>query len=216
MAAHLTCRLSQADSACRTTLPGLCLDLACINVQTVDGAHPVIKYLRFFVCSAGAEPLRIITPTTTVPNATAAASGNATAVGTNLAAAAAIPAVLDPVAAAEAATALPPPADPHQLLRTINTTDPTSPHYPMWQGAMQYLTAMAANASFQTQDTATAAAKGFVVRNGTQLYRHGKPFYFVGGNAYWIVDFYTMSWGRDKIDEFFDSCQVSLALRITD
>lgn len=73
---------------------------------------------------------------------------------------------------------------------------------------MQHLVHKAANASFHTQDAAGASAQGFVVRNGTQFYRHGKPFYFVGGNAYWLVDFYTMSWGRVKIDQFFDSCQV--------
>jgi hypothetical protein len=26
--------------------------------------------------------------------------------------------------------------------------------------------------------------------------------------AYWFVDFYTLDWGREKIEEFLDTCQV--------
>jgi hypothetical protein len=68
---------------------------------------------------------------------------------------------------------------------------------------------MAANTTgVQTQDAATAAARGFVVRNGSQLFHNGKPFYYVGANAYWFIDFYTLSWGREQIDEFLDDAQV--------
>lgn len=46
-----------------------------------------------------------------------------------------------------------------------------------------------ANASAQSgnrsfgQDTEAAAAAGFVVRRGTQFFKDGKPFYFIGGNV---------------------------------
>jgi hypothetical protein len=26
--------------------------------------------------------------------------------------------------------------------------------------------------------------------------------------AYWFIDFYTLDWGREKIEEFMDTCQV--------
>lgn len=29
--------------------------------------------------------------------------------------------------------------------------------------------------------------------------------------AYWFVDFYTLNWGREKIEEFMDTCQVRLS-----
>jgi hypothetical protein len=79
----------------------------------------------------------------------------------------------------------------------------------MLAGAMVHLTAMAANTTgVATQDAATAAARGFVVRNGSQLFHNGKPLYYVGANAYWFIDFYTLSWGREQIDEFLDDAQV--------
>jgi hypothetical protein len=82
----------------------------------------------------------------------------------------------------------------------------------MLDGAMAHLTAMAANTTgIATQDAAAAAARGFVVRNGSQLFHDGKPFYYVGANAYWFIDFYTLSWGREQIDEFLDAAQVSAA-----
>jgi hypothetical protein len=83
----------------------------------------------------------------------------------------------------------------------------------MLNGAMAHLSAMAANTTgTHTQDAATAAARGFVVRNGSQLFHNGKPFYYVGANAYWFIDFYTLSWGREQIDEFLDAAQVSAAV----
>eukprot|EP00775_Hariotina_reticulata_P006886 gene6886-7102_t len=78
----------------------------------------------------------------------------------------------------------------------------------MHAGALAYLQQMAANSSFPTQDAAAAAAKGFVVRNGSQLYLNGKPYYFIGGNAYWLIDFATLSWARQHdIDEFLDAAE---------
>ncbi|WIA20181.1 hypothetical protein OEZ85_006029 [Tetradesmus obliquus] len=73
---------------------------------------------------------------------------------------------------------------------------------------------MAANTSgSHTQDAAAAAARGFVVRNGSRLFHNGKPFYYVGANAYWFIDFYTLSWGREQIDEFLDAAQ-ALGLQV--
>jgi hypothetical protein len=82
--------------------------------------------------------------------------------------------------------------------------------FPMQAGALAYLKQMAVNSSFPTQDAAAAAAKGFVVRNGSQFFLNGKPYYFIGGNAYWLIDFYTLRWARQRdIDEFLDAAEVS-------
>ncbi|WIA40472.1 hypothetical protein OEZ86_013828 [Tetradesmus obliquus] len=84
----------------------------------------------------------------------------------------------------------------------------------MLNGAMAHLKSMAANTSgSHTQDAAAAAARGFVVRNGSRLFHNGKPFYYVGANAYWFIDFYTLSWGREQIDEFLDAAQ-ALGLQV--
>ncbi len=38
-----------------------------------------------------------------------------------------------------------------------------------------------------------AAAAGFITRRGQQFIQpDGKPFYFIGGNAYWIIDKYLL------------------------
>lgn len=53
----------------------------------------------------------------------------------------------------------------------------------------QILAEVVANASAKSgnrsfgQDTERAAAAGFVVRRGTQFFKGGKPYYFVGGNV---------------------------------
>lgn len=47
---------------------------------------------------------------------------------------------------------------------------------------MANASAKSGNRSFG-QDTERAAAAGYVVRRGTQFFRDGKPFYFVGGNV---------------------------------
>jgi len=53
----------------------------------------------------------------------------------------------------------------------------------------QILAEVVANASSKSgnrskgQDTERAAAAGYVVRRGTQFFKDGKPFYFVGGNV---------------------------------
>lgn len=53
----------------------------------------------------------------------------------------------------------------------------------------QILAEVVANASSRSgnrshgQDTERAAAAGFVVRRGTQFFKDGKPYYFVGGNV---------------------------------
>jgi hypothetical protein len=53
----------------------------------------------------------------------------------------------------------------------------------------QILAEVVANASAKSgnqsfgQDTERAAAAGYVVRRGTQFFKDGKPFYFVGGNV---------------------------------
>jgi hypothetical protein len=36
----------------------------------------------------------------------------------------------------------------------------------------------------------------------------------VAMQAYWFVDFYTLDWGREKIEEFLDTCQVRRCGRV--
>lgn len=53
----------------------------------------------------------------------------------------------------------------------------------------QIMNEVIANASMKSgnrsmgQDTEAAAAAGYVVRRGTQFFKDGKPFYFIGGNV---------------------------------
>lgn len=53
----------------------------------------------------------------------------------------------------------------------------------------QIMAQVIANASAKSgngtlgQDTERAAAAGYVVRRGTQFFKDGKPFYFIGGNV---------------------------------
>lgn len=49
-------------------------------------------------------------------------------------------------------------------------------------GVVANASAKSSNRSFG-QDADKAAAAGFVVRRGTQFFKDGKPYYFVGGNV---------------------------------
>ncbi|KAF5838739.1 glycoside hydrolase superfamily [Dunaliella salina] len=51
-----------------------------------------------------------------------------------------------------------------------------------------------------------AANQGFVYRQGHQLMIDGKPWYFIGANAYWLWD--EAKWGdKEHINDFFRYCQ---------
>ncbi|KAI8465444.1 MAG: glycoside hydrolase superfamily [Monoraphidium minutum] len=60
----------------------------------------------------------------------------------------------------------------------------------------------------QPLDVAAAEARGFVTRRGAQLFLDGQPFYFVGMNSYWFIDFYDKDWGRERIEETLDTAQL--------
>lgn len=47
------------------------------------------------------------------------------------------------------------------------------------------------------------ASSGFVKREGSQLMVDGKPWYFIGANAYWLMDFAKYSDKRPTVDSFF-------------
>lgn len=53
----------------------------------------------------------------------------------------------------------------------------------------------------------TSSAGGFVQRSGSQLQLDGKPFYFVGANAYWLI---ASSTDRSKVDTMMAKAKVGL------
>ncbi|GBF87772.1 mannan endo-1,4-beta-mannosidase [Raphidocelis subcapitata] len=113
-------------------------------------------------------------------------------------AAPAVPAAEPAAARAAPATTVPPPAAP---------AAPPPPH-PQPPPAQQPAAPPAGGLPPQPPlDTAAAEARGFVTRRGTQLVWDGKPFYFVGMNAYWFIDFYDLDWGRVRVEEALDAAQ---------
>lgn len=51
----------------------------------------------------------------------------------------------------------------------------------------------------------TSSAGGFVQRSGSQLKLDGKPFYFVGANAYWLI---ASSTDHSKVDTMMSKAKV--------
>ncbi|GFH21973.1 predicted protein [Haematococcus lacustris] len=49
----------------------------------------------------------------------------------------------------------------------------------------------------------TTHAASFVTRSGHQLRADGKPFYFLGANAYWLQDAAKYNDRRGEVDNFF-------------
>ncbi|KAL6755973.1 glycoside hydrolase superfamily [Haematococcus lacustris] len=52
----------------------------------------------------------------------------------------------------------------------------------------------------------TTHAASFVTRSGHQLRADGKPFYFLGANAYWLQDAAKYNDRRGEVDNFFKYC----------
>ncbi|KAL6746884.1 glycoside hydrolase superfamily [Haematococcus lacustris] len=52
----------------------------------------------------------------------------------------------------------------------------------------------------------SAASSSFVSRRGAQLLLDNRPFYFIGANAYWLMDVAKMSHTRNQVDRFFKYC----------